>query len=137
MEIKGKINLFVKKEAGKGKDGKDIINITGSIGVDVSKVKDEHAYRNLSYDVRLTGDLAKKVKDLKENTCYVTNVEKGFITARGWTDKDGNEHIIPVIAIQEASIEKAVAFTPKEATKENLKKAKANAKAIADSDLPF
>ena len=119
MEIKGKVNLFVKNV--KGNDGKEFKTFRTSIG---SKNQDGK-YLNVSCKVKFAGDKLPKEKTdkLEEKYMYTLDVKSGFVSCKSFTRKDGTTFNDVVFVIQDAKIE-----SKKEISKKNE---------VIDDDIPF
>ena len=115
MEIKGKVNLFVKNV--KGNDGTEFKTFRTSIG---SKNQDGK-YLNVSCKVKFAGDKLPKEKTekLKEKYMYTLDVKSGFVSCESFTRKDGTTFNDVVFVITEAKVESKKEIAQKEAVEDD------------------
>ena len=122
MDIKGKLNVFVKDV--QSKDGTEFKSFRASVS---GKVKDSDKYLNVSVKVRFAGEKFPKAKTdkLESKYMYVIDVVKGFISVEEFKigEKPYND---VVFVITEAKIESKKEITQKKKHEE-----------VTDDDLPF
>ena len=111
MEIRGKLNVFVKKA--KAQKGEEVTYLSTSVGNNEG-TKDKPKYINAYLDVILAGDLKGKESKLDDKHYYVLEVSKGFMSARTRKPTKGDSYVTPVIVVSEAKIEKKVVLKEKE-----------------------
>lgn len=104
MEIKGKLNVFVKARL--LKDGTNKKYFVGSISEGVKLEGEEKcsSYKNANFDVRLTGkyNSPEVVGAMKVGYCYQLDVSEGFIGVDCYKDKAGNDRTKAVLVILNA-----------------------------------
>lgn len=110
MELKGKVNVFVKDV--KGKDGKDFKTFRASFG---SKNQDGK-YLNASMPLKFAGEkmTRDKTNKLLESHMYVLDVVSGFIGVDQFKNKDGNTYNEAVIVITDAKVDSKKEIAKKE-----------------------
>ena len=122
MDIKGKLNVFVKDVT--AKDGTEFKSFRASVS---GKVKDSDKYLNASVKVRFAGEKFPKSKTdkLESKYMYVIDVVKGFISVEEFktTEKTYNDL---VLVITDAKIDSKKEITQKKKQEE-----------VTDDDLPF
>ena len=119
MEIKGKLNLFVKDVHPKEKEA------FKSFRTSIGSKKQDGGYLNTSVKVKFAGEKLPKEKTnkLEEKFMYILDVKSGFVSCESFTRQDGTTFTDVVFVIQDAKIE-----SKKEITQKNE---------VTEDDIPF